>query len=208
MLNSLPDDLLLKVLSYFEKPQIARIASVCQNCNKQVQVKLYQPLINPLNNLVNQIDNRNLFTIFNYANMSARDIFRLFFSELNKRIDSNSLNAINFKEQNKDLLLKVYKQCSEIGNSEAQFQLAQFIKDNSIYIKKDSDTIIYWLEKAAKQEEARAQFNLGMLRLEGVYNSIKEKPMQYAYDMLQRAADNQYSPAHRALVGLNKLKEF
>lgn len=86
--------------------------------------------------------------------------------------------------------LGLYQQLAKGGSAEAQYQLANFYLQGRA-VDKNQNTAIKWLEAAAAQDYASAQYGLAQL--------LKDKQPQRAQQLLQKAADQGHRAAKTSL---------
>jgi len=83
------------------------------------------------------------------------------FASCNQEILKNNWQAEASKEK-----LELLKQCSKLENGMAQFLLAELYY-SGIAIKQDMHKAYYWYLKAAKNGHVKAQYQVGMMLLDG-----------------------------------------
>jgi TPR repeat protein len=88
-------------------------------------------------------------------------------------------------------------QSAEQGNAEAQEKLGEHYRDKGMY-----DQAVYWLQQAANQNIASAQFSLSIFYYKGL--SV-EQNQEKAISLIKQAATNGYSEA-QTIIGKEAVK--
>ena len=99
----------------------------------------------------------------------------------------------------------LFKNAAEKGNPDAQFWVAyKYLHGDGIQTNDEESE--KWLIKSVKQNNAMAQWLLGILYLEGKENDIKiEENKEYGIELLKKSAEQGYEEATKKLKEISNI---